>query len=130
MRVIGDFWTLSRVNLNQRWVIRKARKSTSVSLVPVPLVRGTIEHYYHFVFDLLLPLSLIIAKTKPEVIFTVNRFGPLSQELEKLFPGRVVLTDLHHDEKGTILIGMNPRGLRHLTFDLNKFSSQIKPFYK
>ncbi|MEQ9298925.1 MAG: glycosyltransferase family 61 protein [Cyclobacteriaceae bacterium] len=90
-----------------------------------PLGGGSIEHYYHFVFDLLLPLSRGMSGAKREVVFSVKRFGPLSLELQTIFPGRVILTDKEEHVSALPLLGMNPHGLKRMKFNLDSFSSQM-----
>ena len=73
---------------------------------------GNIERYYHFIFDLILPLNCLIKKTSPNVIFIVKDFGIYTDRLQYLFPGRIKIENeinIPGNTKRIHLIGMNPK---------------------
>ena len=106
---ISGFFAQHQVKWNQRSIIRLATSTNNIALNPVPpfSAGGHVEHYYHFIFDLLLPLSFIIKKTPSNVIFSLNGFGVLTPILLKLFDNRVRIRSNAWERKVN-LIGMNP----------------------
>lgn len=104
--------TLSVAN-NQQKILALARSNKIIFLKPVPPRKcgGIIEHYYHFVFDLILPLHLLIAKSPPHVTYALNRFGIYTNRLNEIFPGRTIIIDESESTTDLVterLIGMNP----------------------
>ena len=99
-------------NENQRSILQLAKTTDTIALIPVPKnADGNIEHFYHFVFDLLFPLSLLINKTPSKLIFLLRDFGVLTPVLLKLFGGRVKIHadfDTISEKKIVNLVGMNP----------------------
>lgn len=73
-----------RVRCNQ-WLIQKRSGDQPLHIRPVNLV----EHYYHFLFDLALPLYLVLAKAPPRARYLLDEFGIFSDRIPQLFPGRV-----------------------------------------
>lgn len=112
---------------------RRAIAATAVPGVPLhidPLVigRGSVEHYYHFLFDLVLPLFLLARCTSPHVPFLVDDPGPLGIHLAPLFGSAV-----HLVPRGTSggprrrarLVGLNPRLVYLSRRTLARFASAM-----
>ncbi|MDF1571369.1 MAG: glycosyltransferase family 61 protein [Bacteroidales bacterium] len=98
---------------NQYSVVHLANSTREIALNPIPpgSAGGNIDHYYHFIFDLLLPLSLIIRKTPSDVIFLLQETGILTPILLKLFGSRVRIQhnfETIPEEKMVDLMGLNP----------------------
>jgi len=99
---------------NQRKILELAKSSKSIFLEPVNprTCNGNIERYYHFIFDLILPLNCLIRKTSPDVVFIVKAFGIYTDRLQYLFPGRIKIENeinIPGKTKKIHLIGMNPK---------------------
>lgn len=120
----------SRIRQNQRSIIRLSKSTQNIALRPVPagFANGRIERYYHFVFDLLLPLSFLIKKTPSNCVFILTDFGILSPVFLNLFAGRVRISP-HFDElpKGEVvdLIGMNPKEINIHRFQFRNLEEVI-----
>ena len=89
-------WTLPRTLsvINNQLRIRALAKSNNlIFLQPVPprFCGGNVEHYYHFIVDLILPLHHLIENTPSNVNFVFKNIGPLTEHLQNLFPHRVKL---------------------------------------
>ena len=65
------------VHRNQREILLAASGNKQILLVPRGGV-GSIEHYYHFVFDLLLPLYRLKRNAPSNVEFMIEEFGVLT----------------------------------------------------
>ena len=80
---------------------------------PPPGCAGGIDHYHHFVFDLLLPLWALRGRIDSRTRIAVPPAGPLTPKITELFGDQVVI------DPGTIdpgtprmpLVGMNPLGV-------------------
>lgn len=108
-----------QVQRNQSSVLQLCRQSQHIYLRPVAPTgcRGKPDHYFHFIFDLLLPLHKIILRAPGTTTFAVGGLGPFGKQLELLFPHRVEVLpkNLEMDAVSAPmakhrLIGMNPRG--------------------
>lgn len=99
------------ISKNQQETIQLSKSTNSILIIPFTIGGGNIEHYYHFIFDLLLPLNLVLNRTSSNVIFSIKDFGILTSIVLKLFKNRINIlsdsNDLFHCEKIN-LIGMNP----------------------
>ena len=109
-RRLGAFAT----KYNQRKVLERAKSNEFIFIEPTPprKQQGSIEHYYHFIFDLILPLSNLIENTPSDVTFVVKDFGIYTDRLLDLFPGRIKIEteiNLHQNTNRIPLIGMNPK---------------------
>ena len=118
------------IKQNQQSIIQLAKSTRNIALNPVPPVSGNghIEHYYHFIFDLLLPLSILIKKTPSDVIFSLKEIGILTPFLLKLFDNRVRIQsnfDVLPEEKKVNLIGMNPKTINIHYFQLQNLKELI-----
>ncbi len=116
-------WGRMRVELNQRTLARsigrctgKAPKKPSVMLIPrsPPGCRGEVDSYYHFLFDLMLPLCRLLSRVDPAARFAIPPVGPFTSRISELFGERVaILTpdDAPPDVPRLPLVGMNPQGI-------------------
>jgi hypothetical protein len=108
-----------RVFINQREILWASKLNKLIFLKPIcpPACSGFIEHYYHFIFDLLLPLNILLKKVPSDVVFVFESFGVFTDRLQYLFPGRTRIeseSTIPAETKRMNLIGMNPLGI-HLT---------------
>lgn len=105
---------------NQRQILKMARENSNefILLKPTPVIRcgGTVDHYYHFIFDLVLPLYCLFKKTSTgnKVKVKVGGVGLFSNLLLQIFPKGVELiksdSNSHYEElTETPLMGMNPK---------------------
>lgn len=97
-----------RVAWNRHSIARAARNQIPLTIVPDNLV----EHYYHFIFDLVLPLHLAVLAAGDAARFTVRTtHSPFIGLLDLLFDHRVLVTTAP-DGTGLLssrrLLGMNP----------------------
>ncbi|MCF8260980.1 MAG: glycosyltransferase family 61 protein [Melioribacteraceae bacterium] len=101
-----------QVFLNQLEILKASKLNRQIFLNPIPPGgRGHVEHYYHFIFDLLLPLNTLIKKTPPNTVFLLEHFGIFTNRVLDLFPGRIQIVDKNDVPKETKrinLIGINP----------------------
>lgn len=109
---IANRW---RVLRNQAEIIRRIRiERAPVRLRPVPPsgCGGSVEHYYHFLFDLLLPLDCLVRQAPSGTLFLLEDVGPFSDRLRATFPDSVAIledSDVAPVFRTVDLIGMNPR---------------------
>ncbi|HHP7230355.1 MAG TPA: glycosyltransferase 61 family protein [Xenococcaceae cyanobacterium] len=87
---------------------------------------GSIEHYYHFIFDLLLPIYYLLQKTFPSNLFLLEDFGIFTNQLVRIFPESIQIIDkisLQQNRCSRVqLIGMNPK----VVFFKNKILEDFK----
>jgi len=95
-----------RVRQNRAAIVRNGNLDGAVTIVPDTVV----EHYYHFVFDLVLPLFLALEASSPATRFVVRATGPFLPRLNLLFADRVALAEdaFGSGRKEQLLLGMNP----------------------
>ncbi|MEZ5571388.1 MAG: glycosyltransferase family 61 protein [Halioglobus sp.] len=107
-----------RVQRNQSSLLRLCRQSPAIYIRTEPPqgCAGKPDRFYHFVFDLVLPLYRIMLRAPTSARFTVGSLGPFATYFEQLFPGRVdvipqrlQLKDAPPGLAAHSLIGMNPR---------------------
>ncbi|MGF1523905.1 MAG: DUF563 domain-containing protein [Leptolyngbyaceae cyanobacterium] len=101
-----------------------------IFLQPTPPVRcgGTVDRYYHFIFDLVLPLYCLRRQVAPEVTFLMEAPGGFIERLLKIFPQGVEAVDADNiiSNLDTVpLIGMNPKGVGLSERLLNMFREDI-----
>lgn len=114
------------IRSNQEKIIALAEEENQIRLDPKPLLRrGSIEHYFHFVFDLLMPISLILPKVPQEVTFYVYPFGVLEGILNRLFEGRVKVANPNEEVRVTDLVGMNPLMADLSLFPISKLKQTV-----
>ena len=107
------------VFMNQREILKASKSTDFIFLrpVPAPSCGGHVEHYYHFIFDLILPLNILLKITPSNVVFMLEKIGVFTDRLQYLFPGRIRIENestFPRETKRMNLVGMNPRGI-HLT---------------
>ena len=95
--------------------------------VPPPGCGGSVEHYFHFLFDLLLPLYKLFQNTEKNIRFAIKDIGPFSNRLIDLYGDRIKIVsagnwDTSHEMK---LVGMNPNCVDLTTFDFTRFKREI-----
>jgi hypothetical protein len=97
-----------QVRHNRRALARASKSGAPLALVPDNLV----EHYYHFLFDLALPLFLLVEATGRDARFTVQTTpGPFLARLHLLFGNQVDLAPVGGGLGGAaphVMFGMNP----------------------
>lgn len=133
------------VVVNHFQIVKLAYVNPILHLNPVPPVRcgGTVDRYYHFIFDLVLPIYLLKKKVIPGVKFLVSEPGAFKELILQLFPKDVEIIETNHqyaDLHKTDLIGMNPKGVllsknmletfrkdvcSHLQLDIHEASNKI-----
>jgi Glycosyltransferase 61 len=103
----------SEVRANQRKILRLSEHSKLVHLEPVNpgICQGSVQHYFHFILDLLLPLSLLVRDSAPEVRFEIENVGLLHPHLASVFSDRIKIA--HPDDRQSTapsvpLVGMCP----------------------
>jgi len=103
-----------RADLNRAFLRREAKRHRRVLLVPQPPAgcAGSPAHYYHFLFDLVMPLSRVVGKGIPPGVFHLHAFGPLTAAFRDVFGDTVEVLPESADAPGARrlhLLGMNPR---------------------
>lgn len=91
---------------NRKSIIAASRNQQRILLQPV----NRVEHYYHFLFDLCLPLAQVIERVDEQVHFVIEDFGIFSPRVAELFSGRVEIVDRDSGSNGDSahpLLGMN-----------------------
>ncbi|MFN5515695.1 MAG: glycosyltransferase 61 family protein [Cyanobacteriota bacterium] len=63
--------------------------------------------YYHFIVDLLLPLSTVIKNTPDDCIFVIQEFGILTNLLTQIFPGRIKIEERDNKLRYTEEVNLN-----------------------
>src|SRR5688572_17348837 len=74
-----------RVRRNRRALVRRSRSNSPLAIFP----DNSAEHYYHFLFDLALPLFLLLEELGDDSQVIVDTTGPYIPRLEQMFPNRV-----------------------------------------
>ncbi|MBK0382515.1 glycosyltransferase family 61 protein [Pedobacter sp. SD-b] len=109
----------SEIEKNQQAIIALSKEAPNILLEPITIGGGNIEHYYHFIFDLMLPLSLLIKATNPNVVFHLHQFGLFTNYAVEIFKNRIHIiqtnTNLLEGKKMNLL-GMNPNNINILKF--------------
>lgn len=104
-RATSAFWQ------NQQLILDTLQKEGRIYLNPIPPVGGdgNSDNYFHFIFDLLIPLYLILKK-KPNasIGLPMVRLGYLKYYLNKLFPGQLFDTSQNPECEHIEMHGMNP----------------------
>ena len=114
------------VDLSHDRVKRLGRSTPTLCLEPRPPhgCGGSVAHYYHFLFDLLLPISRLLGDDDRQATFLLRPFGPLTQALRDVLGADVDIRppgDRSTTTAPTILLGMNPRCVRVTARDLAAF---------
>jgi len=104
---------MAHVFHNQQHILKSSIKYKPILLEP----DNNVEHYYHFLFDLALPLWRLTRSERVEHCYCVKHFGPFAARLSQLFPDSVSVLEAAADTsslRSRALVGMNPRHV-HLT---------------
>ena len=103
-----------RIRRNQKSILNLLKHHDRIKLLPVPPSPegGHVEHYYHFIFDLLLPLSILLEHSGQNAKYCLDEFGILTPILERLTDERVMIRKneglSNGDLKEVKMIGMSP----------------------
>lgn len=130
MNFLRKYWSdiliKRKISRNQKNIIGLAKlMEDTLCLESKPLKGGNIEHYYPFIFDLVLPVSHLIKKLPPHTILAFESFGPLTNEFVNLFPGRVKIVNNYECKDVNKMIGMNPKALNALTFNIEPLRKMV-----
>ncbi|MEM9905555.1 MAG: glycosyltransferase family 61 protein [Cyanobacteria bacterium P01_D01_bin.44] len=120
---------------NQRKILKFAKSNKLIFLEPTPPPRGSgsIENYYHFIVDTVLPLYFVLTQTPADVIFIIRGLGIHADKLRQLFSNRIKVEDKTNIQRGfktSALVGMNPRFVNVNSSDLEKFKGDICSYLK
>lgn len=113
-----------RASANHRAITDIAQRESLVYLQPV----GLVEHYFHFIFDLCIPLWKIIENSPRETVFVLNEFGFFTDQLQRLFPDRIRIESTNFTGQSlpsADLQGLNPRYVQLSKKDLIGFGNYI-----
>lgn len=114
---------------NQKNIIKQSKSSKFIFLNPVrpPMGRGGIVNYYHFIFDLVMPLNILIKNSPSDVVFILNKRGNFTDTLNTLFPDRIKIENNFNsvNVKKMNLIGMNPKWVHISKQSAENFKSDI-----
>lgn len=78
---------------------------------------GSVQHYYHFLFDLLMPLDTLLARHQGNYRLALPDCGPFNQICKDLYGDRVVTWD--ETDQYRMSVRANLQGMEPLTFDLD-----------
>lgn len=115
------------VHRNQREILLNAANNNQILLVS-PGGVGTIEHFYHFVFDLLIPLYRLKRNAPSNVEFLIEEFGVLTLLLQQVLPAHTKIVTRREAMKitnKTTLLGMNPHGVYVSKAEISRFRKAI-----
>lgn len=115
-----------RVALNQAYLRKVASTAPRLLLVPRPPAGcgGSISHYYHLVFDLMMPLSRLFSAGRPPTTFQLQPFGPLTCSIRDVFGEAIEILPESSSavvDRRETLMGMNPRCVHWTGRDLDDF---------
>jgi hypothetical protein len=114
-----------RVLRNRRAIVAASRRHEPLVLVPDTVV----EHYYHFLLDLTLPLYLVLEAAPPDRSFVLRTTGPFLDRLKPLFPDRLTIVDKTFDATGMathLLLGMNAFFVNIAAEEMLAFSRHVR----
>ncbi|MEO9965306.1 MAG: glycosyltransferase family 61 protein [Reichenbachiella sp.] len=114
---------------NQQLIAESLRHSNEINLIPVPPVGGdgTLDNYFHFIFDFLLPLFLIIERSpKVRIGIPFVNLGYQKKYLAKLFSDQVFDSSQNSGKLESIeMHGMNSLLVRSSLSQLSSFKSYV-----
>lgn len=111
---------------NQHSLIHLAHNSTTpIHLKPKYADGGHIEHYHHLIFDLLLPLSLVLDKCPVTAEFTVENFGILVNHVQMALGPQFIILDKPNTASSFQLEGMNPTAVPIHYFKYSSLKNRI-----
>lgn len=111
-----------RVGHNRRSLVRAGRRCGQLTVFP----DNSAEHYYHFLFDLALPLFLLLRDLDDDVSVTIDATGPFIPRLLQLFPRRVRLGSREDGGPKHKLLGMNPIFVTVRPAEFDEFSMFVR----
>ena len=117
-----------RVELNRASLVRFANEHGEVLLRPAVFTPGHHEHYYHFLYDLLLPLHEVIRRTRPDTTLCVEDFGILTPRLAEIYPGRTAIVPRERAAAlpAHPLLAMNPDDVETDPAELDRFCADVR----
>lgn len=117
----------NKLEKNQKQIIETLKKKGMVDLKPIPAYGGDgdTNNYFHFIYDLIFPLYLILSKVPHAKIgLDFEELGNLRSDLFDLFPEQVF--DCGNNCKDQIdMYGMNPLLVSITTFEFHSFKNFI-----
>lgn len=133
-RMILAITATARLYKNQRSIIKVSKKE-KLLLIEVDNHIGTgtdVKKYFHFFFDLVLPLYYLIKNTDDDVVFIV-KLDTHSDKMKVLFPKRIItikndVNDNNRDIQNAYcvrILGMNPKVVCLSTRFLEGFKKDI-----
>ena len=136
-RVILAIVATARLYKNQQSIIKVSKKE-KLLLIKIDNHKGTskdakdVKNYFHFLFDLVLPLYYLIKNTDDDVVFIVKLDNHLDK-MKVLFPKRIItikndVNDNTRDIQNAYcvrMLGMNPKVVRLNTRFLEGFKKDI-----
>lgn len=123
-------WGRFQVELNQARIRRLLATGHCPLLVPTPPPGrgGRLEGYYHFLFDLVLPLTRLFDNFSQDQHIALRPFGVFTNRIVELFGDRVQILpeeDVSHPRQSLPLVGMNPVGVWLTHRNLQDFRQEI-----
>lgn len=109
------FRWLNRIRIAEsfRHIIDKSAIEKEIYLIPVAALGcgGSPHRYYHFLFDLLLPVYCLLMSTQSDVTFIVDDCGPFTERITEIFPERLRIRRAEEqiDAYKAKIIGTNPK---------------------
>jgi len=105
---------LNRIRITESFmhIIDKSATEKEIYLIPVAALGcgGSPHRYYHFLFDLLLPVYYLMRSTQSDVTFIVDNCGPFTERITEIFPERLRIRRAGEqpDAYTAKIIGTNP----------------------
>lgn len=106
----------ARVIRNRSRIRKKSEQQTHLCLSPV----NRVEHYFHCIFDLILPLHCVLQELDDGATVSIPEFGIFSDRIPQIFGPQVAICEREefpHSE-ALPLLGMNPQFTRFELADL------------
>lgn len=100
------------------------QSGSNLAIQPV----NRVEHYFHFLFDLCLPLWHILEQVECDSKLRLKPFGIFSPRLAELFPGKLELvecSDTWSKETPLPMQGLNPQFTHLRDSDLARFKRYV-----
>ncbi|MEO0800657.1 MAG: glycosyltransferase family 61 protein [Cyanobacteria bacterium J06642_2] len=121
------------VTQNQKQIIQSVQQGEQVLLKPVPPIGcgGKVDHYYHFIADLVLPLQHLCDRAPNiELAIEAEEVGLFAERLSQLFPQNIQILDTDSNvDRSSLnaieLIGMNPKCVSTTTEVLERFKAYV-----
>ena len=125
------YWNWAWIAGSRQMIRLLAIRNKNILLVPTRPrgCGGDVHEYYHFIFDLVLPVYHILKRTPDDVEFKVEDFGRNSERLQQLLPNRIEIisskaASVH--PKRAKLVGMNPRGMARRSRVYDDFVKEVQ----